>query len=347
MLEVIVRPGPQTEKVESPIPVPNDDQVVIKVVVSGSNPKDWKVPERLNRHVNEGDDIAGIVHQVGKNVTEFKPGDRVAAFHQMGEPGGSYAEYAVAWAHTTFHIPEKTSFEEAATIPLAAMTAAIALFQRLELPDPWTPSRTPTPLIVYGGSTAVGSYALKLAVRANIHPLIVVAGAGAHYVEKLIDRSKGDTIIDYRAGPDAVVEGIQNALRSTGHDKVEYALDAVSEKGSIETLLRVLDPHGKITFVLWYDEAAKTFPSTLQHSLTVVGAVHGQYGGTEKDKDFGYVYFRYFARGLAEGWFSGHPYEVRKDGLDGVEQALKDLKAGKASAVKYVFRIAETPALKK
>jgi NADPH2:quinone reductase len=37
--------------------------------------------------------------------------------HQMMSPGGSYAEYAVAWAYTTFHIPEKTSFEEAATIP--------------------------------------------------------------------------------------------------------------------------------------------------------------------------------------------------------------------------------------
>ena len=38
-------------------------------------------------------------------------GDRVAAFHEMLSPGGSYAEYAVAWAHTTFHIPKQTSFE--------------------------------------------------------------------------------------------------------------------------------------------------------------------------------------------------------------------------------------------
>lgn len=51
------------------------------------------------------------MHTVGDNVTEFKPGDRVAAFHEMQSPGGSYAEYAVAWAYTTFHIPKKTSFE--------------------------------------------------------------------------------------------------------------------------------------------------------------------------------------------------------------------------------------------
>lgn len=71
-LEVIVHKGPRTEIVESPIPTPNDNQVVIKVVVSGSNPKDWKRPQWTGRTINEGDDIAGIVHQVGKNVTEFK-----------------------------------------------------------------------------------------------------------------------------------------------------------------------------------------------------------------------------------------------------------------------------------
>jgi len=69
----------------------------------------------MNTHVNQGDDIAGIVHAVGENVTEFKPGDRVAAFHEMTKPGGSYAEYALSWQHTTFHVPKKTSFEGTAT----------------------------------------------------------------------------------------------------------------------------------------------------------------------------------------------------------------------------------------
>ncbi|KAJ5981147.1 hypothetical protein N7522_013962 [Penicillium canescens] len=60
------------------------------------------------------------------------------------------------------------------------------------------------------------------------------------------------------------------------------------------------------------------------------------------DKEFGAAFFQFIGRGLAQGWFSGHPYEVRKGGLGGVEGALKDLEAGKASAVKYVVRIAET-----
>ena len=61
--------------------------------------------------VNQGDDISGIVHAVGANVSEFRPGDRVAAFHEMMKPGGSYAEYALSWACTTFRLPEKTTFE--------------------------------------------------------------------------------------------------------------------------------------------------------------------------------------------------------------------------------------------
>ena len=111
MKEAIVSAGPKVEIVDSPVPVPEPDQVVTKVVVSGSNPKDWKRPQWTGRSANQGDDIAGVVHTVGSNVVEFKPGDRVAAFHQMMAPGGSYAEYAVSWDHATFHIPKKTTFE--------------------------------------------------------------------------------------------------------------------------------------------------------------------------------------------------------------------------------------------
>ena len=63
------------------------------------------------QNTNSGDDISGIVHEVGENVDEFKVGDRVASFHEMLAPGGSFAEYAVGWKHTTFFLPKGTSFE--------------------------------------------------------------------------------------------------------------------------------------------------------------------------------------------------------------------------------------------
>lgn len=116
MKEAIVDKGSKVTIHDVPIPKTNADQVLIKVIYSGSNPKDWKVPNWVGAQ-NSGDDIAGLIEEVGENVTEFKKGDRVAAFHEMMKPGGSFAEYAIAWEHTTFHLPKKTTFEEVCLSP--------------------------------------------------------------------------------------------------------------------------------------------------------------------------------------------------------------------------------------
>ncbi|KAK5122948.1 fusarubin cluster-oxidoreductase [Meristemomyces frigidus] len=338
MKEAVVGKGPKVQIIDSPIPKPGPNQVVTKVIYSGSNPKDWKRPENMpdKPPTNQGDDISGIVHAVGDNVSEFKPGDRVAAFHEMMAPGGSYAEYALSWAHTTFYLPKNTSFEQGATLPLAAMTSAVGLYARLGLPQPWLPAPegTKIPLVIYGASSAVGSYAIQFAQKSNIHPLICVAGRAQEHVQKLISPEKGDVIVDYRSGSDAVVQGIKDGVNGA---KLLHAFDAVSEKGSYQNICKVLDPEaGKITFVLpgkKYEEV----PAGVEKSTTRVGDVHADL------KDFGYVYFRYISKGLEEGWFKPQPQEVVPGGLEGVEQALTNLKEGKASAVKYVFKIADTP----
>lgn len=216
------------------------------------------------------------------------------------------------------------------------MTAALGLHQRLGLPDPWTPAKEPTPLVVYGGAAAVGAYAIKLAVLANIHPIIAVAGRGEKFVEGLIDRSKGDTIVDYRKGNEAVVQGIRDALKG---QKLWYAFDATSEHGSYTNIVEVLEPTGHLTVVL-PGKKYEGVPESVKLTTTNVGASH------KDEKDYAYVMFRYFARGLAEGFFTPHPYEVIPGGLGGVKKGLENLRDGKASAVKYVFRIEETEDVK-
>lgn len=295
-----------------------------------------------------------MVHSVGSDVTEFRPGDRVASFHEMLTPNGSYGEYAMGHLDTTFHIPKHVSFDEAATIPLAGMTAAVGLYQKLGLPLPWYPAQKRLPLVIYGASSAVGAFAIKLAVRSNIHPLICVAGKGSSFVETLIDRSKGDTIVEYRNGNDSVIEGLQNATEEG--EKLKYAFDAVSDNGSYQNLGKVMDTtEGKITVVL----ARKHYqgvPDGIELTYIQVGKVHSSnYPGLKGEKeplglkydDFGAIMCRLFARGLSRRWLKGHPYEVVPGGLNGIETALKNLKGGKASAVKYVFRIMETEGLQK
>jgi NADPH:quinone reductase-like Zn-dependent oxidoreductase len=77
------------------------------------------MPDYFDVKLNQGDDCAGTVEAVGAAVRGFHRGDRVAGFHQMDTPRGTYAEYAVCPQHTVMHIPPAMSYEEAATIPLA------------------------------------------------------------------------------------------------------------------------------------------------------------------------------------------------------------------------------------
>lgn len=72
MREVLIAAGPKATIVESPIPRAKPGQIVIKTVVAGANPKDWKYPERFGTNANQGEDIAGVVHDLGKGVVEFK-----------------------------------------------------------------------------------------------------------------------------------------------------------------------------------------------------------------------------------------------------------------------------------
>ncbi|KAH8110042.1 chaperonin 10-like protein, partial [Phellopilus nigrolimitatus] len=130
-----------------PVPSPGKNEVLVQNVAVASNPKDWKVPLRFDSYAFiEGNDVAGKIVKVGEGVTEYKGGERVAAFTKTvrttDNKYGAYAQYSVAPASTTFPLPESTTYEEASTLPLAVMTAAIGLFKRLAIPEPSFPAIT-------------------------------------------------------------------------------------------------------------------------------------------------------------------------------------------------------------
>lgn len=223
------------------------------------------------------------------------------------------------------------------------------MYRRLPLPYPWDPSDKPQPLLIYGAASAVGAYALKLAVLSNIHPIIAVAGRGLDFVETLIDRSRGDTLIDYRQGDDAVVEAIKVAL---GGQKLEFAFDAVSEKSTIRNVCKVIDRDvGKMAVVL--EVPADEISEGIPRNNTAVEMSQCQLGEEEllksssKSKGLGILQFtavmlKFIGRGLNEGWFSAHPHEIVPGGLHGLEGALQRLKSGSVSARKLVVRISDT-----
>ena len=169
-------------------------------------------------------------------------------------------------------------------------------------------------------------------------------------MERLIDQSKGDVVLDYRNGKEQLVQDLRAAVQNAG-GKVEYAFDVVSEHGSYENICQVLDHEsGKITLVTPGEEY-KEIPKTIERSSTYVGAAQiatdpdpwqKKTGMQTGNEEFALAFFRYVSRGLQKGYFKAHPYEVVPGGLAGIQGALQNLKDGKASAVKYVFRLEET-----
>lgn len=145
------------------------------------------------------------------------------------------------------------------------------------------------------------------------------------------------------------MSGIKDALKKAGVTEVKHAFDAVSEKGSFQNISKILAKEGsKITLVLPGKDYS-AIPENIERSTTSVGSVHqnpskelAAVGITTGAKEFSHVSFRLFTRGLQEGWFTAHPYEVIPGGLGGVEQGLSNLQNGVNSGTKYVFKIEDT-----
>jgi NADPH2:quinone reductase len=335
--------------------------MIIRVVCASCNPKDWKMPAGLLKTIsdcpNSGDDLSGVVEAVGPAVTRFKPGDHVAALHQLGAPHGVYAEYALVKDFVCFHIPSDggLSWEAAATVPMAVFMACIALFSSLKLcAGPWNTSEDyRKPLLVYGATTGVGSMAVKLAQMANIHPVICVAGKGQQFVQSLVDTSKGDVVLDYRKGNVELIRDIKAAL---GDCELEYALDAVTGASTLSNITSVLKPEGgKLALVL--PGHAHKLHEGLQVSHVMAGSLWKPLFGRNRDEELGNLGLEQdgpeFARKmacsiesmLADGKLTAHPYTVLPHGLGSLEEGLKSLKAGNVSACRLVLRIADTPDL--
>ena len=361
MLEAIVHPFPEIHVTihDVPIPVPGPDQVLIKVSVAGSNVKDWGHLTSRNLSLNSGDDMAGTVHEIGANVKaagHFKLGDRVAGFHQMFEPAGAYAEYAVAPARTTFKIPATTSFEEAATMPLIMLTAALTLFRRLVYPAPWKTATNSTPLIVYGASSALGSFTIKLARLANIHPIIAIGGGSSEGVRALLEAELGDAFVDYRSGTDTMLRDVAAALKGR---KTKHGIDSISSNKTWIPLSTMLDPEGQsllsvVSGAHAYED--EEIPTGVKILYTYVGSGHtGAYlpampkqpdaEEVKGDVVFAGMFFRWLEGALAKDEIVGHPFVVTPGGLEGVGLSLRSLQEGKAKGRKFVCRVAETPGL--
>jgi NADPH:quinone reductase-like Zn-dependent oxidoreductase len=177
-------------------PEPQAGQVLVRVHAAGVNPIDWKIREGYFQQMLDlplpviiGQDIAGVVAAVGAGVTTLHPGQDVYGIADM-QLSGAYAEYALGYAEAIAPMPHTLDYIHAAAVPIAAMTAWQALFDKADLHSGQT-------LLIHGGAGGVGGYAIQLAKLYGARVIATAAAAHLDYIKNL----GADLVIDYHAQP--------------------------------------------------------------------------------------------------------------------------------------------------
>jgi NADPH:quinone reductase-like Zn-dependent oxidoreductase len=216
-------------------PVPTDNEVLVKVRAASVNALDWHslrgepyfiraFSSGLGRPTNPrlGVDYAGIVEAVGKNVTRFRPGDEV-----FGGRSGALAEYVVAREDRAIvSKPANVTFEQAAAVPVAAITALQALRDHGGI-------RAGQKVLINGASGGVGTFAVQIAKALGAE---VTAVCSTRNVEQAL-RIGADHVVDYT--------GEDFTLRDARYDLI---VDMAGSHSPL-TYRRVLTADGKLVVV--------------------------------------------------------------------------------------------------
>jgi NADPH:quinone reductase-like Zn-dependent oxidoreductase len=215
-------------------PTPTDDQLLVKVRAASVNPYDWHFVEgapkimragvglRKPKDTRLGVDFAGTVEAVGKNVTQFKPGDEV-----FGGRSGAFAEYVCPRADRAVAIkPPNVSFEQAASVNIAGVTALQAIRDKGKV-------QSGQKVLINGASGGVGTFAVQIAKTFGADVTGVCSTRNIDLVKSL----GADHVIDYTKEDFA-----------KGDQKYDVILDNVANH-SLSEFRRVLTPKGKYVMI--------------------------------------------------------------------------------------------------
>lgn len=215
-------------------PEPGAGQLLVRIKAAGVNPADWKMREGYYKQFMPlqmpwipGIEGAGIVEAVGPDVKTFKPGDSV-----YGPIFGTYAEYTVAAATDLFAKPEVLTFEQAASVPLGALTAWQAVIEEAEV-------KPGQKVLIHGGAGGVGVYAVQLAKWKGAHVIATASGKNADFVRSL----GADTVIDYTTTKfEDIVKDVDAVIDTVGGDLVERSIPLIKPGGIFVTVAARVDP---------------------------------------------------------------------------------------------------------
>ena len=208
-------------------PEPKADEVLVKVHVAGVNSVDWKIRNGLGERLGLklpimlGGEIAGTVEKIGSAVRDFKEGDAVYGIITSG----GYAEYAIAKIGDIVLKPRSLDFENAAAIPLGALTAWQAIFDLANLSSGQR-------ILITGASGGVGSLAVQLAKAKGAYVIGTASGRNEEFVRDL----GADEFVDYRKQDfEEVVKNVDVVFDAVGGNTFAKAFQTLKKGGFLVT----------------------------------------------------------------------------------------------------------------
>jgi NADPH:quinone reductase-like Zn-dependent oxidoreductase len=216
--------GPEQLVLERvPRPELKPGTVLVRVKAAGVNPWDWKLRSGAFQQFmpmefpyTPGIELAGIIEAIGPGVSGFQPGQAV-----YGSASGANAEYAVAAANGLAPKPAALTFDQAAAVPVGAMTAWRALFDAVNL-------QAGQRLLILGAAGGVGAFAVQLARWRGAHVIGTASAKNLDYVRSL----GADEVIDYHAVPvETTVRDVDVVVDTVGGDVGERSLQVLRPGG--------------------------------------------------------------------------------------------------------------------
>jgi NADPH2:quinone reductase len=220
---------------EVPTPQPGPGQVLVRVHAIGINPVETYIRAGTYAYkptlpYTPGNDGAGVVEQVGRDVNEFKAGDRV---YTAGSISGTYAEFVLCKTAQVHQLPANVSFAQGAAMGTPYATAYRGLFQRAEA----KPGET---VLVHGASGGVGTATVQLARARGLH---VFGTAGSDEGLKVAREQGAHEVFDHRA-PDHFVQ----IMKATGGRGVDVIVELLANV-NLGKDLTILAKGGRVAIV--------------------------------------------------------------------------------------------------
>jgi len=326
---------------ERDIQEPGPGEVLVEIHATALNPVDWKI-QAFDFFIKDypavlGTDAAGIVKKVGAGVTNVAVGDKVLHQGYFDNRRATFQQYTVVPAEIVAKIPPNLTFDQASTIPLTLATAAIGFYQKkkaggIGLDAPWEEGGrgkyAGEPILVIGGSAAVGQHVIQFAKLSGFSPIITTASKqNEAYLKSL-----GATHVIDRSAP---LADLPATVKSITDKPVKVAYDTISYADTQNAAYEVLAPGGSIVIVLAeaVDKDKITSDKEIVHVLGSVQAV--------EHREFGKGLYAKLTGLLEAGDIKPNNVEALPNGLAGIPGGLEKLRKG-VSAVKLVARPQET-----